>query len=70
MSEYDFIINLIDVKNGCRQIHFKSSYNKSNYCPGLCNGLPETNTTEKVVTEYTKICYEIMKNILRNQNHM
>lgn len=63
MSKYDFIINLIDVKNRFRQIHFKGSYNKSNYFTGLRNVLPKSNTSEKVVTKYTVICYAIMKNI-------
>lgn len=31
---------------------------------------PKTNTSKKVVTKYTVICYEIMKNILRNQKRM
>lgn len=62
MSKYDFIINVIDDKNRFRQIHFKGSYNKSNYFRGLRNVLPKSNTSEKVVTKYTVICYEIMKN--------
>lgn len=61
MSKYDFIINLIDVKNRFRQIYFKGSYNKSNYFTGLRNVLPKSNTSEKVVIAV--ISYEIMKNI-------